>query len=276
MSKRIEYILADPEGNRTLLVFSPVEREDYQETARALLDECPEAEQVGFVKEPVEYAGCELPCMEMCGLEFCGNATRAFAFYEASRQDPPLDEIVVKVSGTEDPLRAWIDHDRAVVRLSMPIPYAMRRISISLTDTDGREGRNVSGELVEMEGIAHLIVMDVKPEEDTFVALRDYVYENIEEYPAFGVMFVDISADMMTPVVYVKDVDTVYFEGSCASGTVAAAYAMTATSCVPLRTHVFRQPEGTLSVEVHVSSGQITQMLLEGRVSLGPCRYIDA
>ena len=267
----IDYILADPEGNRTILVLSPVDRPDYQRIAQLLLEECPEAEQVGYIKDPVVHEGNEMPHMEMCGLEFCGNASRAFAFYEAMRHDPPLDEILVKVSGCKEPLRAWIDRDNSSAKIQMPVPIGMKQISIPIA-AGGNNEREVTGNLVEMEGIAHLILMDVKPEPDIFDSIRKYVYENMDEYPAFGVMFIDVASDMMTPVVYVRDVDTTYFEGSCASGTIAAAYSMNATCCVPVRTHVFKEPEGTLSVEVHIDSGRISKMLLEGGVGLSDAR----
>ncbi len=40
-----------------------------------------------------------------------------------------------------------------------------------------------------------------------------------------GVMFYDTARNVLTPVVYVKDVDTTYFEGSCGSGSTAVAAA---------------------------------------------------
>ena len=264
--EKIDYVLADPEGNRTILVLTRVEREDYQQIAQLLLQECPEAEQVGYIKEPVAFGGEQLPYMEMCGLEFCGNASRAFAYYEALEHDPPLDEIRVKVSGSKEPLTAWIDAENGSAKIQMPIPLGMKKVSVPQIE--------VTGNLVEMEGIAHLVLTDVEPEAETFEAIRKYVYENVEDYPAFGVMFIDVAKDLMTPVVYVRDVDTVYFEGSCASGTVAAAYSMTATCCVPVRTHVFKEPEGTLSVEVHVDSGRISKMLLEGGVNLSETKTL--
>ena len=275
--ERIDYILADPEGNKTILVLSPVDRSDYQKIAQLLLQDCPEAEQVGFVKGAVEYEGTGMPHMEMCGLEFCGNATRAFAYYEAQLQDPPLEEIEVLVSGSDKPLKAWIDSEDGSAKIQMPVPVGMRRISIPVHrdgDPDDHDFE-ITGNLVEMEGIAHLVLTDVEPTEEIFLSIRDHVYENIEDYPAFGVMFMDIASDMLTPVVYVRDVDTVYFAGSCASGTVAAAYSLTATCCVPVRTHVFREPEGTLSVEVHVGSGKINKMLLEGGVGLSGVRTAE-
>jgi len=263
MADRIEYVLADPEGNKTILVLTPVERDMYREVTGRLLDECPEAEQLGFVKDPVEYEGKMIPHMEMSGLEFCGNASRAFAYYEALVHEPPLHEITVKVSGSDKPLKAWADAKECRSKIEMPVPLGMKQLVVP--DVNGGE---IRGNLVEMEGIAHLVLIDVEPDEKTFHMLKDHVYENVEDYPAFGVMFIDVASDKMTPVVYVRDVDTVYFEGSCASGTVACAYSMTATCCVPVRTHVFRQPAGTLEVEVHVAGGQVSRMILDGGISI--------
>ena len=272
-NRKIEYVLANPEGNRTILVITGVDREDYQPVAQELLKECPEAEQVGFIKEPIPYEGQTMPFMEMCGLEFCENATRAFAYYEYKITDPPKEEIRVRVSGIDYPLTAWIDHHKEMVKLQMPIPVGMKPVTIPVET--GSEKKEISGKLVEMEGIAHLILTDVEPSGEIFEKIRDYVYENIEDYPAFGVMFIDVASDLMTPVVYVRDVNTVYFEGSCASGTLAASYAMTATCCVPVRTHVFRQPAGTLSVDVKVEGGRISEMLLYGGVEMSEVKTMS-
>ncbi|MGL4485077.1 MAG: hypothetical protein ACRCUS_09020, partial [Anaerovoracaceae bacterium] len=43
---------------------------------------------------------------------------------------------------------------------------------------------------------------------------------------AFGIMFYDTENNFLRPVVYVRDVETIFEEGSCASGTVATAIAL--------------------------------------------------
>ena len=67
---------ADPAGNITLLVLSPVEKPARAETAARLMG-MPQfqAEQVGFRCPPQAGGDGRL---EMMGGEFCGNATRAF------------------------------------------------------------------------------------------------------------------------------------------------------------------------------------------------------
>ena len=86
MSRTIDLVVLNPAGNTTILVLSPTDRSDYAEVANKLLEmdfgeQCPWADSVKG--EQVAYAlddPAPLPAMEMCGLEFCGNASRAFAY----------------------------------------------------------------------------------------------------------------------------------------------------------------------------------------------------
>ena len=78
----IRYIPADPAGNLTAIVLSPVAAQDRAKIAAEMIARCPEGfEQVGFADE-TSLTG-DLPTLCMMGGEFCGNATRAFACYAA-------------------------------------------------------------------------------------------------------------------------------------------------------------------------------------------------
>lgn len=293
MKKTIEYLIMDPEGNITILVTSPVDRMDYQPVAQALLDACPEAEQVGFIKSARISPEGDLPRMEMCGLEFCGNATRAFSFYLASQQDPPERELEVSVSGCDYPLHAWIDADDAsfgTVRLQMPVPEEMEEIRIPIT-TDLAElfgTQEITGQLVHMDGISHLVISGIprsiteRCDRDVmnslFLHLRDNVYQvTSRDLPAFGAMFADPQAGFLTPIVYVRDVDTTYFEGSCASGSTAAAYALAAAELQEKESasYHFRQPAGTLHIDVTGRNGQIQTMQLYGGVGMSELKSLE-
>ena len=167
MGREIEYVTADPAGNKTILVLTEVSRDDYHKIARRLLEDDPEAEQVGFIKEKGRGGYEDLPYMEMCGLEFCGNASRAFAYYEASLFRPPLDEITVCVSGSDRPLKVRVDVDAHRSMIEMPVPVGMRRLEIPVeyTTEEGEKTRlDIMGNLVEMEGIAHFVVTDIPPQ----------------------------------------------------------------------------------------------------------------
>ena len=317
MTQTLDYLIADPAGNITILVTSPVNRTDYQQTARLLLERHPEAEQVGFILSPQTCAGTApdaaeyneeqkkaqeaaaaaakagLPRMEMCGLEFCGNASRAFGYYAALQQDPPLKEIDVCVSGCDDPLHVWIDADKDFDRIGMPVPEGIDEIRIPLKDgvgdVCGITDDAIQGRLVHMDGISHLVITSVPSEkarkadhdemEALFCYLRDQVYSMVDrDMPAFGIMYYDPSDTLLTPIVYVRDVDTIYFEGSCASGSTATAYAMAAAdkSAGNSETYELRQPAGTLSVEVVRDGDEVTAVLLQGSITLSPMEHYRA
>ena len=72
----IDYLVADPSGNTTILVLTPVPKEEHSALAAKLLA-LPgiEAEQVGYV---TREAGKPLR-VDMMGGEFCGNASRSAA-----------------------------------------------------------------------------------------------------------------------------------------------------------------------------------------------------
>ena len=266
MYDNLDVVVADPAGNITIMVLTPVDRKDYAQVAQKLLEnKTLNGEQVAFMLPDSQY-----PAMEMCGLEFCGNASRAFALYKAKAADPELNEITVKVSGCDSPLTAEIDHETGNVQMDMPVPDDVREF------TAKELSLNKDGTLVRLDGIAHLILTDIAPMKDTFEKLRDFIYENYDpDLPAFGVMFCDTVNQMMTPVVYVKDVDTTYFEGSCASGTVAAAYALALTLEIGEHSLELQQPGGTLSTTTIKKEDRIEKISLSGIITLSDIIHIS-
>jgi len=271
MSKKLDVLVADCSGNITIMVLTPVNRSDYKVVAQALLDnEAMGGEQVAFV-----VPGGPADKMEMCGLEFCGNASRAFALYTAAstnRLDEGYGEVSVSVSGCDVPLAARV-HDAevvpdsmacdAVVEMDMPVPVGAREL------TGAELGISKGGLLVDMDGISHLILTDVAPSAALFDDIKHRIYEEIDpDMPAFGIMFCDTVNELMTPVVYVRDVDSTYFEGSCASGSVAASYALAKDAADGIHRYTLQQPEGALYTSVVKEKGRIEGISLKGLVTL--------
>lgn len=275
MYDHLDFIIADPSGNITILVLTPVNRQDYASVTRQLLSNKKfNAEQVAFI---LPDSSAEYPSMEMCGLEFCGNASRSFALYNALSSHPPLNEITVKVSGCDTPLHARIDFAdngnpakyTGNVEMEMPMPIYIKHF------TANELSLNKNSTLVCFDGIAHLILPDTAPMTETFETLKHYFYENYDKnLPAFGVMFYDTVNQMMTPVVYVKDVDTTYFEGSCASGTVAATYALVATLEDGEHNLTMQQPSGTLNTRTIKKNNCIEKIYLSGQIQLSDIMHI--
>lgn len=153
--------------------------------------------------------------------------------------------------------------------MEMPIPIACREYSAKDLSL------NRSGTLVSMEGISHLILEDIPPMQDTFEHLKHLIYRENPELPAFGVMFCDTEHDNMTPVVYVKNVDSTCFEGSCASGTVAAAFARSRKRSDGRHEFTMQQPEGTLQAIVTKENDLIRSISLKGRITLSKVQTVS-
>lgn len=282
MNKKIDIIVANSSGNITLMVLTPTERKDYKRIATQLLQNKKlGGEQVAFLLPELEQG---YPKMEMCGLEFCGNASRAFALYTSSIDPNPTELVVVKVSGYNKPLTARITpyepnpveseqsgshKTMAMVAMEMPVPNGMHYLSSA--ELSARKG----GSLVEIDGISHLIVEDMAPARQVFETIKNRVYETIDPtLPAFGIMFYDTINKLMIPVVYVKDVDTIYFEGSCASGTVAASYALAKEMPDGIHQFTMQQPAGILYTTVEKDKGRIERIFLKGLVTLSDVMQI--
>ena len=90
-----------------------------------------------------------------------------------------------------------------------------------------------------------------------------------------GVMFCDSHARTLTPVVYVKDVDTTYFEGSCGSGSTACAAAFSLGRPDGTYTYTFPQPAGTIASTVVKQNGRIEKVFIEGTVQLSEPMEIE-
>ncbi len=288
MNNECKVVIANPAGNITIMVLTPTPRERYQEVANKLLDmdfgpycdwaDSVHGEQVAFVLPLDDRDKDTLPKIDMCGLEFCGNAARAFAYYRVAQCGDP-SETMINISGYDRPLHAFVNLSTDVSMIEMPIPTGYRELPVSTilcTDNKGNEtvdncSSEPTGILVNMDGIAHLVLTGVEPSEDNFNLLKAYVYDNLyPDLPAFGSMFIEeISQNVtMTPVVYVRDVNTTYFEGSCASGTTAAAFALALKMEDGEFDLRFQQPEGYLDTHITKIADKIKQIDLAGEIGL--------
>jgi diaminopimelate epimerase len=248
MAHLIEIIPADPAGNKTIFVTTPVDRKHYQQVASFLLSlEEFEAEQVAFILPDGR--------MEMCGMEFCGNASRTYALIMAKNQGlTGKQEITVNVSGCEQPLQVRVNMEEKHTGIDMPIP---REICAYGNDT-----------LVDLGGIMHLVTTDKSADPNAFQRLKNRIMNEVRP-PALGVMFYNSRTNEMTPVVYVADVDSTYFEGSCASGTVAAAAALTANESDGEYRFTITQPKGTLTAVIKKRQNTIESVSIEGPIIIG-------
>ena len=253
---KLRLTAANPAGNVTLLVESPVPSVDYFSVAGRLLQVVPGAEQVGFLTEPRMGGDVRL---EMMGGEFCGNAARCAGLYRI-RQDGLHGTALVEISGCRElvPVTA----DASGVWAEMPLPRSMERIGLDGLEFDA----------VCFEGIVHLIAETAPRDGDWVKRMLPTVAERFG-LPAAGMMFLE--PERMTPAVYVRDTDSLFWENSCASGSAAAAWWDAVRHPDGVRTKCLRQPGGTIETRTEKKNGLITGLRLGGEVTIAASTEIE-
>ena len=245
---KLTVVRADPAGNITLFVRTRVDRAQYGAVGEKLLA-LPElkGEQVGFLLGDGRLA--------MAGGEFCGNATRAFGLLTARECGlTGKQHLTLSVSGCEKAVGVDVDTDAGTARAEMPLPQFVR------AETAG----GVPGTLVHLGGIAHFVVDGVTPSE-AFFAEAEPLFLSLGALDAYGVIF--LGGARMTPLVKVPATKAFVWEGSCGSGSLAAAIAQSeGADGVFERDYV--QPAGTIRVTVERRGGQVTGAYIGGHVTL--------
>ena len=250
---RIKIRIADPAGNITVFVTTPVDREKYPAIARQILARKElKGEQVGFI-EKTEQGSFR---MEMIGGEFCGNASRSFAYLLCQMAGKDRQELEVEVSGSPVPLKVIADRTEGTSQIDMPLPK-----SIELVQTGSKDVFH----MVIFDGICHLIVPG-KPRGKEFV--ENALARAREACPcgAWGIMFLE--EDRMVPAVYVESTDSLIWESSCASGSMAAAVYLSREEKEGVFAYTLFQPGGRIRGEVRKKDGRILRCTLGGPVKI--------
>lgn len=249
---KLHVVRANPAGNITLFVLDPVPPEERAAVAARLMAGS-DGEQVGFLCPPLHGGEGR---MEMAGGEFCGNATRAFGMLTAQGLGHPA-QLQVEVSGCDRLVTVDIDWEAGTARAQMPLPRGVGR-----TEVDGHLGT-----LVDLGGIAHFVVEDVSPSQE-FLEKAEPLFWDIPDLDAYGVMF--LSGDRMTPLVKVPAAGTLVWEGSCGSGTLAAAIAQSQDAPDGPFVRAYVQPAGTVEATVIRRDGEEVSAYIGGLVTLDP------
>ena len=255
---------ADPSGNITLFVLDPVAREERAAlAARLMRTVVPDAEQVAFVCPPERGGDGRF---EMMGGEFCGNATRAYGMLLAAERGlTDAMRFRIEASGCERPVDVDVDPAAGTARARMPLPRSFRRCRAGGAD----------GVLVDLGGIAHFVT-ERAPDEAVLRAAEPLILAPRERggcagVEAYGVIF--LWDGRLTPLVRVPAADTLVWEGSCGSGTLAAAVAQGLCPAGAPEDGAFArdyvQPAGTIRAELAWRGRTVTEAYIGGGVTLG-------
>lgn len=253
---KLKVLRADPAGNITLFVLDPVGKAQRGKLAERLMALSQfQAEQVGYVCETADGTDGH---MEMAGGEFCGNATRAFGMLMAKRKGLyGRCRLTLEVSGCEKSVGVEVDLDNGTARAEMPLPLFARKETVG----------GVSGTLVHLGGIAHFIVEDVEPSIAFFLAAEPMFF-TLEGLDAYGVMFHDSKAHRMTPLVKVPAANSLVWEGSCGSGSLASAIAQSEGMSDGEFERDYIQPAGTVRATAVRKGGKVVAAYIGGSVTL--------
>lgn len=263
---RYRVVRADPSGNITLLVLDPVDKDERPAIASKLMAlERFGAEQVGFVCKARDGFDGRL---EMAAGEFCGNASRACGMLLAKERGiAGKAHLTLEVSGSDHPVGVDVDMEAGFARAAMPLPRSCGTFSLYGTE----------GALIDLGGIVHFVtrrapdaaVMDGL--EPALRAMRES--GGLERMEAYGVIF--LHDGRMTPLVKVPAAGTLFWEGSCGSGSLAAAIAESLGTADGVFARDYIQPGGTIRAEVEWQQRALTAAHIGGGVTLDEPVEID-
>ena len=248
MSKIYHILRADPAGNITVFVLDDVPLDERPQVAKAIMKKAwLRCEQVGFICPPQQGGDGR---MEMAGGEFCGNATRAYGAWLAKQQQR-YGRFSVEVSGCDHPVSVWVDHDTAEAEMPLPL-YIQPKTVNGLQCT-----------LVHLGGIAHLVAEYILPDLSFFEAAEPYL-ASIGSLDAYGVIF--LSGDRLTPLVKVPATGALIWEGSCGSGTVAAAIVQSSIVTNGVFSASYCQPDGDITARITRENGKPVSATIGGSI----------
>lgn len=192
------------------------------------------AEQAGFLVLNDQH-------FEMAGGEFCGNASRAAAVLFSRALD--ADDVSFTVSGFDGTVGAHVeqkDVSHFVVRCIFPgMPTNVREVTLP---------NGTPASIVDLGGIVHVVIEAPFPKDPAVYEKEHHAITeafNLGERDAVGVVWFERTSNAieMHPVVWVKAINTFFYETSCGSGTIAVGRVTNVPSII--------QPSGqSISAEI--------------------------
>lgn len=210
-----EYEILNPSGNITALVTKYVPREKYKEISNEIMKNNPNIEQVGFLKK---YSN-SIFRLEMAGLEFCGNASRAFACFLVKEKYINTEKFEISVTGYDNLIGCIVEKKGEDYFSTIDLKF-LKPID-DFIENKTLNDQKIS--VVYLPGISHTFLDQrrFKFDEDNCLkeAKKIIPQLNLINLPAVGVIWFD--GNQINPVVYVKDIDSLFYENSCGSGSIA-------------------------------------------------------
>lgn len=253
-----KYKIYIPSGNPTALVSGIVEsQEERKKINDEIMNKYDIVEQVGFISDDINN-----PELMMAGGEFCGNATRSAIYSYLKGLEGNIN---IKVSGVKEKLAGGIDN---VGNSWVNMPIIKGKFEKSVKPI------NKNSAIVKLYGITHLIVESENinkkytKEELKQLAYNMLVENNLINEEAAGVMFIEYTDKgiILSPVVYVKAINTLFYETACGSGTTAVGIYESFKNVKNINENII-QPSGDLiNIQTEVTNDKILNAKISGKV----------
>lgn len=261
----LKFVKASPTENMTLLIQTPVPREQQLLVAEQLLAYgSVYAEQAGYIEMP-QNAKAEKRLQMMAG-EFCGNASLSLAAWLAKEKGLAVGEsteILLEVSGAADLVCCELTREGKGYhgRVQMPLPEKIEERDFSL------QGKQYRFPVVVFEGITHIIVPAAEWGEDGVTLAEQAAKAWKGALPeVFGILLYDAEKETLKPLVAVGESSLIWEKG-CGSGTCAIG-AYLAQKVEKSIMASLQQPGGVMGVEAVFANGKVEKLYITGKVSI--------
>ncbi|MBI2984607.1 MAG: hypothetical protein HYY50_03210 [Candidatus Kerfeldbacteria bacterium] len=201
-------------GNPTGVICYPDDRHRgrYGEEAKRHMAADPTIEQFGFLEGTTH--------LQMSGGEFCGNAARVAALLISEQTG--RNEGTFTISGYDGTVRYVVNGN--LVRGEFP-RYRYQRRPVKF--------QQIEATLVDLGGIVHVVLPPTVPfrnDKAYYQHLHGQAVQALalQDRAAVGMIWVEFRdpAVAIHPVVWVREIDSFFYESSCGSGTLATIIAL--------------------------------------------------
>lgn len=206
-------ILTAAGGNHTALVYDHgLNRGQYAQVNDALMQKHPELEQVGFLESSEN--GFHL---QMAGGEFCGNASTMFATL-LRFLNPAQAHFAYTVSGFPNPVSTTVSPSG-----QSAFDCIARFPGFDYQTTEAEVDGNLVT-IVDLGGIIHIVTKSPFNKQGYEAQLHTVKSKLGVDHDAVGVIWAQEQGDevRIEPVVWVRAINTCFYESACGSGSIAA------------------------------------------------------
>ena len=241
--KKFEYKILNPGGNKTALVIG----NDYSNYEKKIINdiilkENKDVEQVGFLSNTENK-------LEMAGGEFCVNATRCAIWKYLNNNYGKMN---IKVSGYKEEIEGGINEKGDV--------YAKIKIDKKNTDIITiKEKFNY----INLDGI----LLAVMNEDDSKTKLKNLMKTFDKSKDAVGIILLETNGKKFKiyPIIWVKTIDTLYYETACGSGSLAVA--IYENYIRNIKNFEIIQPSGyIINVRLNMNLDYVKEAIVSGKV----------